>query len=160
MNDLLRVIKNQSAQLIMRTSVIIITSIVFFGQFILASPGFSQGGEKKLISLDFKNVSIQKVFAAIETKADVVIMYENTGSLKNEKVNISVKEKSVADVLDLLLKNKFLKWNIRENIIRIEAKGPDKPRSPSTSLLLEIQAGRTSPVIYIRPVAPFCFKIC
>ncbi|MBS1601431.1 MAG: SusC/RagA family TonB-linked outer membrane protein [Bacteroidetes bacterium] len=109
----------------MRTSFFTLTSLVLTAQMLLAVPGFGQGNEQKKISLTFRNTPIQKIFSAIEEKADVVIMYENSGALKNDKENIAVKNQTVSDVLDSLLKNKGLKWNIRENIIRIEAAGKE-----------------------------------
>jgi TonB-linked SusC/RagA family outer membrane protein len=107
---------------IMKTSVIFTTIIILFTNMVSASPGFGQDQEKKLISLDFKNAPLQKVFAAIEAKANVVIMYENTLILKKEKVSISVTNTKVSDILDQLLKNKSLQWSIRENVIRLETK--------------------------------------
>lgn len=115
-------VKKECIRFIMKVSALIISTILFTGQMLLATPGNSQGNEKTLISISFKNTPIQQVFAAIEAKADVVIMYENTGTLKKAKTTISVKNMKVADILDLLLKEHALKWNIRENIIRVEAK--------------------------------------
>jgi TonB-dependent starch-binding outer membrane protein SusC len=100
----------------MRISLII---IALLGQH---ASSFGQGKEKKLISLDFTNASIQKVFTAIEDKAGVTIMYENTALLKSKKVSIAVKNMPVSSILDMLLKDKPLKWTIREDIIRIEAR--------------------------------------
>jgi len=126
----------ERVKFVMKVSAFIISAVMFTGQMLLATPGNGQGNDQTVISLNFKNTPIQKVFAAIENKADVVIMYENTGTLKNEKVTIAVKDKKVADVLDELLKGKALKWNIRENVIRVEATPPasDKTEQPSVSL--------------------------
>lgn len=117
---------------IMRTSFFILTLIVIAAQALIAASSYGQGNEQKRISLDFKNAPIRKVFSAIEAKADVVIMYENT-LLKDQKVNITVTDQKVADVLDALLKDKALKWNIRENVIRVVPAPPatEKPASPS-----------------------------
>ena len=114
-------LNKECIRFMMRASFFILAGVVFAAQMLLAAPGYSQGNEQKIISLHFTNAPIQKVFSAIEDKADVVIMYENTGVLKNARVSISIKDKKVSEVLDLLLKNKALRWNIRENMIRIEA---------------------------------------
>lgn len=105
---------------IMRAGTFIISAIMATAGVLLAAPGHAQGNEHTIISLDYKNIPIQQIFTAIEAKADVVIMFENTGVLKNEKVTITVKDKKVGEVMDALLKGKALQWNIRENVIRIE----------------------------------------
>jgi TonB-linked SusC/RagA family outer membrane protein len=110
-------------RLIMRTGILLFTIVLLTAQVLQAAPGFGQGNELKRISLDFSNTPIQEVFAAIEHRADVVIMFENTGALKNRKVSISVKDRKVAEVLDLLLRDKSLVWNIRENVIRVQKAG-------------------------------------
>lgn len=115
---------------IKRATVIILTAIMMAAQVLLASASYGQGNEQKKISIDFKNTAIRKVFSAIEAKGDVVIMYENTGVLKEEKVSITLKDQRVGDILNILLKNKALKWSIRENIIRIEAIYPNNTSSP------------------------------
>ncbi|MBV8251517.1 MAG: SusC/RagA family TonB-linked outer membrane protein [Chitinophaga sp.] len=132
------------AHFIKRPTIIILTSILIAAQALLAIPGYGQGNEQKKISIDFKNAPIQKVFAAIEAKGDVVIMYENTGVLKEEKVSITLTDQRVADILNMLLKNKGLKWSIRENIIRIESNYPnntsavgENPHQPVTGLILD-----------------------
>lgn len=131
-----------SIRLIMRISFFILFSVILTAQVFSAAPSYGQGNEQKKISLDFKNTPLRKVFSDIEAKAGVVIMYENTAALRDEKININVKDQKVADILDALLKGKALKWNIRENIIRVESSVPsDKPdvlfRSPSLFLFIE-----------------------
>lgn len=116
----------------MRTRFFILTLTVMAVQALFSTAGYGQGNERKKISLDFKNAPVSKVFSAIEAKADVVIMYENT-LLKEEKVTITVKDRSVAEILDDILRNKPLKWNIRENIIRVvpAPAAAEKPAIPS-----------------------------
>lgn len=130
---------------IMRVSALILGIMAFSMQLLLAAPGYGQGNEQTRISLDFKNTPISKIFSAIEAKADVVIMYENTRMFKSEKVSISVKDRTVAEVLDELLKDRKLKWNIRENVIRVEAASPpiSKTVSPSVSF--------NQPVLHAEP---------
>ncbi len=125
-----------SGKFIMQTTTFILSAIIATAQVLLAAPGHAQGNEQTIISLDYKNAPIQQVFTAIETKADVVIMFENTGALKNEKVSITVKNKKVGEVMDALLKGKGLKWTIRENVIRVEKPHPTtvfNPVAPSPS---------------------------
>src|SRR5688500_2105094 len=121
---------------IMQTATFILGAIIATAQVLLAAPVHAQGNEQTIISLNYKNAPIQQVFTAIETKADVVIMFENTGVLKNEKVTITVKNKKVGEIMDALLKGKGLQWTIRENVIRVEKPQPTamfKPEVPSLS---------------------------
>lgn len=147
--------RKECVRFIMRASAFIISAIVFTGQMLLATPGNGQGNEKTVISINFKNSPIQKVFSTIEAKADVVIMYENSGALKNEKVTISAKDKKVADVLDELLKDKGLRWNIRENVIRVEAAPPatGKTAPPAVSLNRPVSAAEP------QTIAPITGKV-
>ncbi|WP_200798264.1 SusC/RagA family TonB-linked outer membrane protein [Chitinophaga niabensis] len=103
-----------------RTNSFILMAVIFAMQILSAAPGFSQDNEKKLISLSYTNTSIEKIFSAIEKKAGVIIMYEKTAAIKNEKVNISVTNKPVAEVMDILLKDLSMRWSIRGKFIRIE----------------------------------------
>ncbi len=103
-------------------------------QILAAAPGYGQDREQKLISLRYTHTPIEKVFSAIEKKADVIIMYEKTAVIKDKKVSISVSDMPLAEVMDLLLKDLSLQWSIRGKFIRIEnspaAFGPVGP-SPS-----------------------------
>lgn len=89
-------------------------------QLLMAGPGYGQGEENKPVSLHFVNVPIEKVFAAIEKKASVILMYERTESIRNTKVSIGVTNMRLSEVLDRLLKDKPLQWSIRGKYIRIE----------------------------------------
>ncbi|MBS1564966.1 MAG: SusC/RagA family TonB-linked outer membrane protein, partial [Bacteroidetes bacterium] len=115
----------------MRTSGILFLFILLATNLLIAAPGLGQGRVNKTISLDYQNSSLLTVLKAIERKADLVIMYELTPRLENEKVTISVKDKRVADILDMLTAGRDLKWSIKEpeNIIRLE-QAPKPAMSP------------------------------
>lgn len=113
--------------LIMRTGVLLFTGILMTAQLLQAAPGFTQKPEQKEISLDYTQVAMRTVFEAIERQADVVIMYEQTPAWKKEKISISVKDKTVGEVLNQLLKNTAFTWSIRENVIRIQKGLPPPP---------------------------------
>lgn len=119
--DLFRKISTSKTLVFMaRTSSFILMAMICAMQIVAATPGYGQGNEKKLISLDYTNAPIEKVFSAIEKKAEVIIMYEKTAAIKSGKVNISVTNKPVAEVMDMLLKDLSMQWSIREKFIRIK----------------------------------------
>ncbi len=47
-------------------------------------------------------------------------MYKLTDKTVNEKVDISIKDAPLSQVLDILLSERKLKWSIRENTVRVE----------------------------------------
>lgn len=105
----------------MRVSTCVLLCTLLTGNLLIAAPGLGQDNVDTKIDLDFKNAVLKNVLKVIEEKADVIIMYELTQEPVNEKINITVKQTPVKDVLDLLLKNRHLKWNIiRGNVIRIQ----------------------------------------
>jgi len=105
----------------MRTSTFLFGIIAITTQLLSAATGYGQGNAETVISLDVKNMPIQQVFQAIEEKADVAIMYENTGTLKRIRVTYTAQNEPVGDILDALLAGKKLRWNIRDHVIRIVA---------------------------------------
>lgn len=122
-------------QQIMRTSAILFLFVLLTVNLLIAAPGLGQGHVNKTISLDYQNTPLLTVIKAIERKADLVIMYELTPQLESEKVTISVKEKKVADILDLLTDGKDLKWSVKEpeNVIRLEHIA--RPLTPALPLI-------------------------
>ncbi len=130
-------LKSINWNFLMRVSTCVIIGVLLNGQLLIASPGLGQGTAETRLDLNYRNTVLKKVFKAIESKADVVIMYELTQKAVNEKVDISVKDETVSNILDLLLKDKNMQWHIRGNIIRIDEasetseKGVDLKSAPN-----------------------------
>jgi TonB-dependent starch-binding outer membrane protein SusC len=104
---------------IMRIGTLILTGLLVTLNLLIASPGKGQGIENKIISLNIKGASLITVFKSIEEEADVVIMYELTTRLENERIDINVKDKTVSSVLDELTKQRHLQWTVQKNKFRI-----------------------------------------
>ncbi|HEY4208444.1 MAG TPA: SusC/RagA family TonB-linked outer membrane protein [Puia sp.] len=106
----------------MRTSAVLFMIVCCMAHLLIASPGRGQDRTKKTISLDYHNAAFTTVVKAIEQKSGLIIMYELTPAIENEKVSISVTNKTVADALDLLVHGRLMKWSLKEseNIIRLE----------------------------------------
>lgn len=115
---------------IMRASVFILLCFATTVQILWASPGFGQHKENSLVSVHFKNAPIRTIFKHIEKKAGVVIMFEATGTLKKEVASISIDNRRVAEVLDLILENTSFTWSIRNNVIRIRESAPQRKAEP------------------------------
>jgi TonB-linked SusC/RagA family outer membrane protein len=106
----------------MRTSVILFMSMCVLAQLLNAAPGRAQEQLKKNITLDYHNAAFATVVKAIEQRSGLIIMYELTPAIEKEQVTLAVHDKSVADVLDLLVTGRRLKWSLRQsdNIVRLE----------------------------------------
>lgn len=121
--------------------------ILLTADLIIAFPGKGQGNAETKLNLTLKNTTLKNIFRAIESKTELVIMYELTDKAVNEKVDIDVKNMSVAEILDTLLKNTSLKWQIRDNIIRI-----DKASGSTTTPAGHSSTPPVSPSLAIPPV--------
>lgn len=141
---------------IMRASVFILLCFATTVQILWASPGFGQHKENSLISLDFTNAPIRTIFRHIEKKAGLVIMFEATGALKKETVTISLDNRRVAEVLDIVLRNTNFTWSIRNNVIRIREVKPEKHSIPVETVIPEalppvsgmlVSAGNNEPLV-------------
>jgi len=116
-------LKTRNIAFIMKVMAVWLISISGAAQ-LLASSGYSQGKDQQRINLNYKRISLAALFEVIEKKADVVIMYENTAAVTRDDVDISVRNKKVADILDQVLQVKKLKWSILGNVIRVEKREP------------------------------------
>src|ERR1700761_66561 len=116
---------------IMRTSVVLFMSVCVMAQLLIAAPGHGQDKTKKPISLDYHNAAFSTVVKAIEQKSGLIIMYELTPAIERQQVTIAVQDKSVAEVLDLLVDGRMLQWSLKEsdNIVRLERM--ETPASPA-----------------------------
>ncbi len=104
----------------MRISTFLFGFIAITTQLLSAATGFGQGSAETTISLDVRDMPMPRVFQAIEERADVAIMYENTDVLKNTRITYAVRHQPVGDILDALLVGKGLRWSIRDHVIRVE----------------------------------------
>ncbi len=118
-------VRNYLSQLkwghIMRTSAFMLLGILIATNLLIAGPlKRSKMQCDKKVTVEANNITFSKLFEAIELQANVVIMYENTGDLANQKVTISAIEMRLGDLLDKVLSGKSLKWHSRNNKIRID----------------------------------------
>lgn len=124
---------------IMRTSAILFMVVCCMAHLLIAAPGRGQDRTKKNISLNYHNAAFTTVVKAIEQKSGLIIMYELTPDIENQKVSITVDNKPAAEALDLLVHGRLLKWSLKEaeNIVRLERRDVEEPvpASPNSNPL-------------------------
>jgi TonB-linked outer membrane protein, SusC/RagA family len=104
----------------MRLTAFVVLCFSFFITMLIPPSGHAQGRGELLIDVNFKQTSLKTILKDIERKANVIVMYESTDLRMNDKVDISLKRKPLAAVLDTLLGKQNLKWTLRNNTVRIE----------------------------------------
>lgn len=114
--------KRTNWQQIMRTSAIFFMVMCCMANLLIAAPGRGQNRTQKIIDLDYHNAAFATVVKAIEQSSGLIIMYELTPAIEKLKVSIAIKNRPVAEALDLLVAGRNLRWSLKEteNIIRLE----------------------------------------
>ncbi len=82
--------------------------------------------QEKKLSVDVKGVSFDAVAWYLQKNSDCIIYYENDDIGKITNLNISVKDKSVSQILDLCLSGTNLYYEKNGNIYTIKKKIPDR----------------------------------
>ncbi|MCF6348368.1 MAG: TonB-dependent receptor [Flavobacteriaceae bacterium] len=85
------------------------TLLLFIALFQINANTYSQ---KTKISLDLTNTSIENVFDEIEKKTEFNIFYNNAIFNFNKKVSIHVKKQSIKKILDILLANSNITYEV------------------------------------------------
>lgn len=101
----------------MKLTIIIILSM---------SLSVSAAGIAQNITLNEKNVPLQKVFRLIEKQSDFVFFYEKAILHNAPNISIQVKDASVKDVLNICLKNQPFDFTIAGNTIGLKRKNITK----------------------------------
>jgi TonB-dependent starch-binding outer membrane protein SusC len=104
---------------VMRLSSLLFMGVILMTNVMIASPGHGQNSEKH-ISLKLKSASLPTAIKTIEEKGAVVIMYENTPRLEDIKIDIDVKNRSITQILDILVQDKNLRWSFKDEMILLE----------------------------------------
>ena len=122
-------------QQIMKTSAILFMVVCCMAQLLIASPGRGQEKIRRTISLDYHNAAFSTVVKAIEQRSGLIVMYELTPAIERQQITISVNNKPVGEVLDLLVSGRMLKWSLKdsENIVRLERVEPPPPAQDAIS---------------------------
>ncbi|MCD0488605.1 SusC/RagA family TonB-linked outer membrane protein [Pedobacter sp. MC2016-14] len=96
---------------------------VWLGSLLLTFACFFLGGavlaQSQKISLNLKNVKRSAAVQALRKQSSFEFFYNEDELNKYPNVSIAVKEKPVAEVLDLILKGTTLKYSIEKNVVII-----------------------------------------
>jgi TonB-linked SusC/RagA family outer membrane protein len=102
----------------------------------------SARGTAQRLSIDVKNVSLEKVFADIEQQSNYVFTYDALLLAGTRPVTIELKEASIEDILRAALKNQLLDFSILNNTVFIKRKVKTEPNNLPAAI-----DGGTSPNI-------------
>lgn len=123
-NDLTHNVPIKHFLLIMRTTLILLFTIVFSS---MAESGHSQNAR---VTINKKNATLKEVLNEIESQTDYLFIYNNEVNT-NQNVSLKAKQQSVANVLSSLLKNRDMNYSMEGNhiILSVLAKdaGSNKP---------------------------------
>ena len=88
-----------------------ITTIILFATFLqLSAKSFSQ----ERLSLEYKNVNLEKVFKAIGKKSDYTFLYKNN-MIPNKRIDVNATDMSIPEILDQVLAGTTLSYKILSN---------------------------------------------
>ena len=87
------------------------------------NPAYSQNTQ---LTLNLKNKTLKEVFNEIEKNSEYKFFYNNNAVDLTKKVDISVKEKAIGEILDILLKGSTTKYRITDRQIILYTAGNEK----------------------------------
>lgn len=90
--------------------------LMFLGLFVTSVSGFSQDAK---VSMNLQNKSLENVFESIKSQTNYSFWYDSKDVDNSVKISISVKDKSVKEVLNKVLANQGLEYRITDNHIVI-----------------------------------------
>lgn len=89
---------------------------------LLATLSTSAAGYSQRITLNEKNVSIEKIFTTVEAQTDYVFFYDVSLLNRAKKVTITAKNISVEDLLTICFKDQPLTYSVLDKTIVIKSK--------------------------------------
>jgi TonB-dependent starch-binding outer membrane protein SusC len=100
----------------------------------------SAKGNAQNISISQRNTTLEKVFKEIHRKTGYQFFYQDELLQQAKKFDISVKNASIDQVLELCFKNQPLNFTITENVITIKRKEEvNVSNAPPPPLLIEVE---------------------
>lgn len=121
--------------------------LVLFSCFQVTAAVHSQG---KLLDVRLENASLEQVIWELEAKTDFTFMYW-TDEIKDVKVSLNMRQKSVKEILDYCLRDTWLKYEINEEtvvIYRAKDNEPEKKKVVITGVVKD-QNGEVLPGVTI-----------
>lgn len=101
---------------VFRTMKITLFLIVVSTFSLMASTSFSQNAK---VNIDLKNVTVKDVLLEVKKQTDCSFLYNNQELNDNKRISIRANDRSVEDVLDMIIKNQNLAYTIENSVILI-----------------------------------------
>jgi TonB-linked SusC/RagA family outer membrane protein len=99
--------------------------------FILLTAAFLQvsaKGTAQVVTYSGKNVSLEKVFAAVKKQTHYVFFYRNDDISRARPVTVNFQNAPLEKALDELFRNQPLRWSMMGNTIVVAARAPQELR--------------------------------
>lgn len=94
---------------------------------VLQSYAVSSYAQITQLSLEETNIELGELFRKIEAQTDFYFFYNNDLIDRNTKVDINVKDKTLTEILDIVLKNTNINYLINNKAIILNPKSPPMP---------------------------------
>ncbi|MFA5712850.1 MAG: SusC/RagA family TonB-linked outer membrane protein [Bacteroidales bacterium] len=100
---------------------------------ILSTKGWAFGEQESRITLEMRNVSLKEVLLEIEKQSGIIFIY-NAQEIENLSLpSIAIKDKSVTESLDIVLKGSKLGYRVDGRVIHIALTGGAKPKKEAVA---------------------------
>ena len=75
--------------------------------------GFESYSQETTISLNFKSTSLKEILVTIENETDFYFLYSSAMIDVDKKINVNIEKEHITEVLDEILKNTGIQYNIK-----------------------------------------------
>ncbi len=86
--------------------------------------------DQQRLTVAGKNITIQKVFQTIKKKTGLTVFYSNDLLNDAEKINIDFHNENLGTVLDYILEDKNISYEVRRNKVIVLSRKPEKKELP------------------------------
>lgn len=93
--------------------------------------------DQQRVTVTGKNISIQKVFQTIKKKTGLTVFYSNEILNDDEKINLDFQNESLETVLDFILRDKNISYEIRRNKVIVLSRKEMKQASTKLEPIAE-----------------------
>ena len=95
---------------------------------VLQSYATSSYAQSTQLSIRKNNIELGKLFSKIEAESEFYFFYNNDQIDRHQKVNIDVKDKTITEILDMVLKNTGINYQVNDRAIILTLKSTSVPQ--------------------------------
>lgn len=112
----------------MRVSFVLVTSLLFTGNLLMASAGHAQSLEEQKVTILLNNESLKKAFRKIERQSEFKFAFVESQIAGYDKLFLTAERRSLAATLELLLKRTHLKYFLNgKTIVVVNKEKEEQP---------------------------------